>query len=652
MSLSLYDIGVTKAKVTQFNNKGIYSVEDLLDFLPRKYLDCTKVTGVLPQDSLSVLELTVRDVGPAPSFSGIEIRCALLDGTPFKIIWCGGTYLSEWVTSLIGQRVYCAGNVSSHPYFGYSMFNPLMFSDKSDALRLIPVYSKITGMSDNYLQDKLKLALRAIPPEPYPAEVAKQYGVCLMKEAYRFLHNPSSLTDIHTGKLRHDFDALLSFALQMEEQSRKANRETPFVFTATSAVDRILASLPYSLTPDQAACITALVNEGMRGQRINALIQGDVGCGKTILAFLSMVVCAESGYQAVLMAPTQVLAKQHYASLCELLGDNPPFGVDILTSDMTAKQQKAVRERVSGGKTSILIGTSSVLGGSIEYHNLGMVVVDEEHKFGVRQKEFLRTRASEGMHNITMSATPIPRSLASILHGETIELFTVKTMPAGRQPVATEVVTDKDEALEAVIECLREGRQAYIVCPAIDTNDSNDVEAVEDVALWYADILKEYGWRTAVLTGKTKKTELAEIMTAFQNNEIQLLVSTTVIEVGVNVPNACLMVVHNAERFGLSSLHQLRGRVGRGTGASKCVLISTREGNARLSIMCETNDGFRIAEADLQERGSGDLFGTKQSGMDKYVELILSKPELYQKAVHAAKYMLDNGIQYNFSNDD
>ena len=660
MIMSLHSLGVTENKEKQFEKKNIKTVQDLAEFLPRKYLDCQKITGLQPSDQLSILEVVPTNVFLVNTGRLPMLKATCTVNGVFKpngksetiyVIWFSSEkyvdYVAEGVNSLIHKTVYVAGHYDAQYK---SISKPIFFTSNPNALRILPIYSKIAGMGNDYLTNHIDLALRMRFDEPYPVALAEHFNLISYNQSLHSFHHPASYNDLNNAITRRDFDLLLRFALRMEQQNREQRVDSPFVFRSTVAIEKILTHLPYELTPDQRECIEGIVNGCMSGKRVNALVQGDVGCGKTIIAFLAMFMAADNGYQAAMMAPTQVLAKQHYADIiqyAELTG----ITVACLTSDMTAKQQREVVSKIKSGEVSIVIGTSSVIGKNVQYNNLALTVVDEEHKFGVIQKRTLAERAREGVHCLVMSATPIPRSLATIVHGGNMELYTIKTMPKGRQPVTTRICYNKDEAIGSVIDVLQQGRQAYVVCPAIDKNeDYEDIEAVEDVYTYYENILSPLGYKVAVLTGRTKKGELSSVIEAFQNNEIQVLVATTVIEVGVNVPNACAMVVHNAERFGLSGLHQLRGRVGRGNHPSICLLISDRQCE-RLDVMCSTTDGFRVAEADLMQRGAGELFGVRQSGIDKYTELILLRPELYHQACEMAKIILDENVPCIFMDE-
>lgn len=356
-----------------------------------------------------------------------------------------------------------------------------------------------------------------------------------------------------------------------------------------------------------------MIHHARNGRRLNALVQGDIGCGKTIVAFLVMAVFGGNDYQTVLMASTAVLAKQHYKDLVELV---EPLGYEVayLDGDMKASEKKAVIKKIAVGDVKFIVGTHSVVGKGVTFKNLALVITDEEHKFGVAKRNALIEKAAAGVHQISMSATPIPQSLAQVLYGDMVELYSIQTMPKGRKPVVTGIARSREAIYRFLLETVRRGHQAYVVCTRIDDDDKQErLKSVQQIVQEYEEALKGYGIHIGTYTGKTKKEdkEKAErTMQAFKACEIDILIATTVIEVGVNVPNATAIVIVNADQFGLATLHQLRGRVGCGRFQSFCVFESgemTEEGRQRLDVMCRTTNGFEIAKEDLQIRGVGDF---------------------------------------------
>ncbi|MBQ7643567.1 MAG: DEAD/DEAH box helicase, partial [Spirochaetales bacterium] len=460
------------------------------------------------------------------------------------------------------------------------------------------------------------------------------------------LHAPKTMEEIELGRARILLNDLLYFAIHNELNKKEISAGSQFNIKSRHLVNKIIQSLPYRLTPDQNAAVVDMMENAEAGRRIHALVCGDVGTGKTVICTLAAAGFIGSGYQAVIMAPTQVLAKQHYDSISKML---EPFGVKtvFLDSSLKKSERTAVLKEIREGSAQLIIGTNSCIGKDVIYKDLALTVVDEEHRFGVNQRAAIIEKAARGVHSITMSATPIPRSLAQVVYGDNVQLYTIRTRPEGRLPVKTRIFKNELGNMKFVLKEVRAWHQAYVVCPMIEQSDkSPELKSVDAVSQMYRETLEPYGVRIAELTGKTPKEEADGIIDRFKSGEIDVLIATTVIEVGVNVPNATVMIITNAERFGLSSLHQLRGRVGRSSLQSYCVLQSEDEsekGLSRLQVMCDTNDGFQIAEADLKQRGAGDLLGTQQSGDNKYVSLIIANPEIYREAVGYAKELINRG---------
>ena len=418
-------------------------------------------------------------------------------------------------------------------------------------------------------------------------------------------------------------DDLFYFAAcnEYNDRQNRSDYKLPKMTKEELCID-LLSNFEYSLTKDQNMVFEHIKIQMQDGKRVKALIQGDVGCGKTIVALLAMSLVVSNNFQAAIMAPTKILAEQHYNELCKLL---PDYADKILLAAGKTITKKD-KDKISKGVYQFLIGTQSLLSDSIEFNNLGLIVIDEEHKFGVLQREKLANK-SKNVHCITMSATPIPRTLAAALYGSSTDIYSIKSMPAGRKPVYT-VYDNGDNTAMYISAALQRNEQVYIVCPAIETEEDKmpGVLTVKEAELKYKKLFPQT--QIATLNGKMSASETEEIIAKFKNNEIKILISTTVIEVGVNVPNATLIIIHNAERFGLAGMHQLRGRVGRGDKQSCCLLVAD-EINPRIEALCKTTDGFEIAETDLALRKSGSIFGVEQSGFNVLTEEILNNNELY-----------------------
>lgn len=632
--MKLSEINVKKEKEKQFNQKGINSVEDLLRFFPRSYYDFRQ-----PQS------LNTAGMDEPGIFKGVVSRlkngrgvvyCDVMEEisqTNIRVSWFGKGYLFQQLQGVVGKTVVVGGTLTfNSEYNQYQINTPLVFTeDINKGCGIYPVYSNIKGMSNDYLVSTIEAALSvADRVDKYDAGVLNDFALIGQYNLYQNIHKPKSPEDVRAAKKRLIFEELYDFAYKTEVDYVKSSITSPYRIRTTEKTDAFIDSLPYKLTDDQQSTLQTLINEAKDGQRINALVQGDVGCGKTIVAICLMSAFAENGYQSVLLAPTGVLAEQHYKEVsgyCEKLGLKAGF----LVNGLKASERKKILKSIAEGECDIIVGTHSVLSSDVSFQRLGLVVTDEEHRFGVSQREKLTSDGS--IHALTMSATPIPRSLGLTVYGKNKTIYTIKTMPNGRKPIKTQIYHNDVLEFEFLKRQIAEGRQAYIVCALKEdkeykTEAMSEVESVEEIKA----LADKYmpGVPCEVLTGDTDKAEAEQILARFSGNETKVLIATTVIEVGVNVPNASVIVIRNAERFGLATLHQLRGRVGRGSYQSYCLLDSTDKENERLKVMEETCDGFVIAQKDLEQRGSGDFIGTKQSGDNKCVMLILSYPKYYQ----------------------
>ena len=642
---------ILTSKANQFNKKGISTVEDLLNYLPRKYNDFSTITSILPPDQVSALVLQISDYRTYRK-NAFVLKAFCSDtatGTRITINWFNQTWMVNQVSSYVGHKVLVCGKVEyDSNYNSYSITNPVHFTGNiTDGLGIFPVFSKISGMTDAYIASTLQKALET--PCAYvdncPDDIVSREGQIPMREAYRYIYFPKTMAEVEKGKSRILFNDLLYFALHNEWAAREHSVGSSMNIKTLALVNKIINDLPFELTVDQRMAVDTICQIGKSGKRINALVQGDVSCGKTLVAQLSMAAFAGSGYQAAMMAPTQVLAEQHYESTKELF---EPYGIKVcfISGLMTAAQKKAAYAQIKSGEVQIIIGTTSILNKAITYKNLAICIADEEQRFGVSQRGELLAKAKDGVHSITMSATPIPRSLAMSMYGDAVELITIQSMPSGRQPIATGIAKSREAIYRYILKEKKLGHQTYVVCPLIEKNDT-EAKSVEEISKEYSAALTPFGITIETLTGRNSAKETTEIIKRFKDGLTDILVSTTVIEVGVNVPNATSMIICNAERFGLATLHQLRGRVGRGKFKSICVLESSAtDGKAleRLQAMCDTSNGFEIAKKDLEIRGAGDFIGTQQSGKDnKYISLMLAYPDEYKHAKTIASELLDRG---------
>ena len=650
--MDLEVLKVTPAKQKQFAARGIYTVEDLLQYLPKRYKDYSKVTGLLPGDQVSCFQATLKAVEIRESkVKSVLARC--IENTSGRYVfirWFNATWMYRKICAMVDHTVTVIGKAElNEQYQSYSVIQPEVFElSDIDVLGIYPVYKSVPGMSYEYLTGKMQDALDTglLESENLPEDIIGRADVVGMPTALRYIHMPKTMEEVAIGQKRILFNDLIYFAIHNELNARSISAGSPFNVKSRALEWKIQNGLPFKLTEDQQKAVNELIDYAMKGKRINCLLQADVGAGKTICATLVAASIIDSGYQAVLMAPTQVLAKQHYETMQGLLG---PYGIEIvfLFSGMKKKERTEALAKIADGTAQMIVGTHSCIANDVNYHKLALTIVDEEHKFGVAQRSKIIEKAAMGVHNITMSATPIPRSLAQVVYGDEIQLQTIRSMPEGRKPVITGIGRDKGKTFRFLLKEVKAGHQAYVVCPVIDPSEKlPNLKSVEEVRDEYEAVLGPYGVRIATLTGRDTKEQTEATIQAYKNGDYDVLIATTVIEVGVNVPNATMMIISNAERFGLSGLHQLRGRVGRSDLQSYCVLQSDAEDDkamARLNAMVSTTDGFQIAEADLKLRGAGDFLGTQQSGDNKYVSLMLAYPEQYEKAKEYARELINRG---------
>lgn len=652
--MELTRLEIPDRKIKQLEKAGITCVEDLLETYPRKYLDRSRCTGLL-QGQESVFMFCSESIrfhsGKASlvKLVGREVET----GMPVHILWFNAEYVYNSLKDMIGQTFLVAGNATYVPAQyndpnHYEVANPPIFTlEVEDALGIYPVYRKIPGMSEDYYRMCVSKAAELLgrPEENLPDYILMSNRLMSYADMVAELHWPSSWAMLEEAQKRKLWNDLLYFALRIELNYLGTAVGSPFNLPLLRTTMAVQKALPFQLTADQASTLEQALATIRSGKRLNALIQGDVGCGKTILAILLMVAFAENGYQAAFMAPTQILAWQHYTELTRLLA---PYGFKtafVSGQKMRKADQDLLEKGIAEGEYQLIVGTQALLSDTYQFKNLALVIEDEEHKYGVMQRKALTDKAANGTHTITMSATPIPRTLAQVLYGDNVQLFSIHSKPAGRLPVRTGIPSSMDKVIQFLLgEIGKRGHQAYVVCPMVAPSEKVEgVATAEETYENYRRVLEPYGISVGLVTGKTKKADAAQILQDFADNKISLLVSTTVIEVGVNVPNATCMIVHNAERFGLAQLHQLRGRVVRGSAQGWCILISSETQNERLKALCEHTDGFEIAEIDLQLRGGGDLLGSQQSGTERYLALALHYKEEYTQAQEAARWILSSG---------
>lgn len=525
----------------------------------------------------------------------------------------------------------------------YSVLNPVALSTDIDKFQSYTVqYGQIKGIATERYRDIINRAANGISVLDFiPPAICSKYDIPSFKDSVMMMHYPKNYWQIKKAKERTVIEDLLYFALKLEVSNKRSTNIHGVALDNFSLMKQYVSSLPYDLTGDQKKCVNTICQKIKAGTPVNALVQGDVGTGKTAVAFCLLLIACGSGYQAALAAPYTTLASQHYRDMKEIadtLGINAVF----LTSDVKGKKKKDALEKIKSGEAQIVIGTHSIFSSDVEYKNLAMIITDEEHKFGVVHRENFREKAIEGFHQITMSATPIPKSIASTLYDESMDVISIIEKPANRIPVQTAVCKKDITALKFMEAQIKEGHQCYVVCPSIEKNEKMEkMASITEKEKTYRKYLEDRGMSLGVVTGKLKATEKQQIMEDFTAGKIDVLMATTVIEVGINVPNATVITITGADRFGFSTLHQLRGRVGRGKYKSYCIL-QTDDVNEKLQFMCTTTDGFEIAEKDLEMRGPGSLFGERQSGDNYYVSLMLANQQLFMRLKETAKELCKN----------
>ena len=628
------------------------TVEDVCQLFPSKYYDFSFInplnTSRLDKNYAFVCKLVSYELKKQSSI--YIVRCTLHDiytQNELCVSWFGTTEMYNVLKKDYhpGDTCFIGGKLkASNKKNLFFMSNPIIFKkyDEESDCHIYTAYEKIRGISESNFERIINDCLEhATIPDKVPRELLHKYNLMSKDEAIREMHKPSSVEGVKKAKYRLNMDDLLYFALQLEEKNRNLPAGSAYGIHSLAITTKIIENLPFQLTKDQKSAYEELVNRIRSGKRLNALIQGDVGCGKTILAFLLMFVMADNGFQSVLLAPTQVLASQHYNELKEMAA---PYDIDVvyIANGLKKKEREAILKSIEDGSALMIVGTHSVLSKEVKFHDLGLSITDEEHRFGVLQREEITTKAKAGMHTVTMSATPIPRSLSDVLLSTT-EVFNIQSMPNGRKPIQTAICASQNTIFQFIKKEIEKGHQAYVVCPLIE-DKQGVMEGILSVEQTYTEYTNIFGKNAvAVLNGKMNEDETEKVIRSFKDGEIKILVSTTVVEVGVNVPNATVIVINNAERFGLASLHQLRGRVGRGNSQGYCILNSVHKNNKRLLALCKYKNGFQIAESDYALRGSGNILGTEQSGSNYYVELSMKYPDLFSELQKYAKKYMDTG---------
>lgn len=648
--------GIGEKTEKLFYKAGVEKVNDLLRYYPRYYdvfeepvlirdLECDRTQAI---KGTVVREVSVKRVRNLQVVTGY-----LRDerGDAIKATWFNSPYLKGKLT--IGSTFIFRGFVKEN-YSNFSIEQPKIFgiaeyNKKKGEMQ--PVYPLVSGLTNNMVQKAVKQALKLVETEEFlPEKIRNKYGLEGLQQAIEHIHYPTDKNQLYSARKRLIFDEFFIFIYNIRNlKDKNTEIHNRHILEEPKEVKTLINNLPYELTNAQKRTWEEIKRDISSTKVMNRLIQGDVGSGKTIIAFFALITAALNNGQGAMMAPTEVLARQHYDNLIELIKEhNINVNPVVLVGSMTAKEKREAYKVIESGDADIIIGTHALIQEKVNYNNLTMVVTDEQHRFGVRQREAISEKG-EHPHIMVMSATPIPRTLAIIMYGD-LDISVIDELPANRLPIANCVVgTDyRPNAYDFMTKQIAKGRQVYVICPTVEYSEAVEGENVIE----YAEKLKRImpvSVNIEFLHGRMKPAEKNEIMDRFANNQIQILVSTTVVEVGVNVPNATVMMVENAERFGLAQLHQLRGRVGRGKYQSYCIFINgsgKKEALERLNILCKSNDGFLIANEDLKLRGPGDFFGVRQSGDFEFrLGDIMNDANILKQASEAVELILNEEVE-------
>lgn len=635
---SLEDVEIKyfdEKNIKKLRSLGVKSLYDLFYYFPRSYDDRTNIMKIneLRGDEYVVLKASLMKIVAPPTHSGVKmVKATATDGTGIiEIVWFQMPYLRK--TLKLGEEYIFIGQVKRG--YVFQMVNPefKLSSNqrKLDEGEILPIYSTSKDLPQNSFRKLIKEAVKSKKQlflENIPESILKKYKILSREEALTDIHFPKNSKSIEEAKRRFAIEELLVLEMGILQKRFEIDNENKSKYTLEdkkTLVKKYLESLSFNLTKAQKRVITEIYKDLSNGRIVNRLVQGDVGSGKTIVSMILLLYMVENSYQGVLMAPTEILAMQHFLSVKEKF-EKLGVRVELLTGSFKGKTKEKLLNDIKEGNVDIVIGTHALIEENVYFKKLGLIIIDEQHRFGVVQRKLLRDKGVLA-NLVVMSATPIPRSLALSIYGD-LDVSVIDELPPGRKPIKTKWISndeDSDIMYDFIGKKLSQGRQAYFIAPLIEESEKLAAKSTEEL---YEEVSKKLPmYKIGVLHGRMKNSEKDEVMKRFKNRELDILVSTTVIEVGVDVPNATIMVINNSERFGLSALHQLRGRVGRGEYQSYCFLVSKTENatsKARLQIMEETQDGFKIAEEDLKLRKSGEIFGTKQSGFSdlKFTDIV------------------------------
>ncbi len=641
--------GVGEKRAELFNKFGISSVSALFDFYPRTYEDwskCYTISNAPFNEPCCVKAHAISVPIAHKAKSGITLyKFVVSDGrTIMNILIFNNKYAAAKIK--VGDEYLFYGKVGGNLYQREMLSPAIEKAVSGDRIR--PIYRQSEKLTSNVIEKTIASVLprvAEVKEEILPEWIRREYSLCSVCDAYKNIHQPSSRDALDKAHRRLVFEELLKLQLGISLLSRRKRTRCERVVTK-SYLDEFEKLLPFTMTGAQKRAINDGLNDLMSDHPMSRLVQGDVGSGKTCVAFALVHTAVKNGLQCAMMAPTEILARQHFESAKKILG-NSGVRTALLLGSTGAKQKREIKEMLKNGEIDFVIGTHALVQGDVEFSRLGFVVTDEQHRFGVAQRSALASKG-ENTHMLVMSATPIPRTLALIIYGD-LDISILNERPAGRVPIKTYHIdsTKREKAYDYIKQHLDRGRQAYIVCPMVEEGESDLASATEFFERLQKGSFRNY--KLGLIHGKMKAAQKAQVMDEFGRGETQLLVATTVIEVGIDVPNAALMVIENAERFGLSQLHQLRGRIGRGSHKCSCILISDAQNTTateRLAVMCQTDDGFKIADEDLRQRGPGDFFGNKQHGMPELkIANMLTDMEILRQTQSAAKQIMSGERQ-------
>ncbi len=633
--------GVGEKRAALLAKLGIRTLYDLLTFFPRTYEDWSNI--------FSIKDAPMNETVCIKAFAGMRCRehrirkgmtlykTEISDGeSVIDVTFFNNKYAAERIEQ--GKEYLFFGKITGKGY--YRAMNSPEFVEAEGSDRMRPIYPQTAGLNSRAIEKLINQAFSVCDkvPDPIPAEIRNAYCLMEINDALRCIHSPESEDLLSEARRRLIFEELFLLELGLLRLRSKARKSTALSMKKDYSED-FFSLLPFELTGAQKRAIAASAEDMLKDIPMNRLLQGDVGSGKTAVAAALIYNCARNGFQSALMAPTEVLAMQHYKTMVNFF-DKTDITIELLTGSTPAAEKRRIKASLASGETDLIIGTHALIQKDVEFNNLALAVTDEQHRFGVNQRSSLSSKG-KNPHTLVMSATPIPRTLALIIYGD-LDLSILDEMPKGRQKIDTFLVNTsiRERAYGYIKKHLCDGLQGYIVCPLVEEGEMSELTAANELYKNLSDGFFK-GFKLGLLHGKMKAAEKKAVMDSFAKGETQLLVSTTVIEVGIDVPNAVIMVIENAERFGLSQLHQLRGRIGRGTHKSSCIMISDDEKSERLNVLVSTSDGFKIADEDLKMRGPGDFFGSRQHGLPEMkIANMMTDGEIIRETHFAAQNLL------------